>query len=51
MAVKLLEEYEKWSLKISLKKFHMGYEAETKYLILEDQKGCFRGNEKFGSKN
>ena len=45
---KLLEEYEKWGLKINLEKtFYMGCGAETKDLILEDQKGCTRGCEEF----
>ena len=48
MARKLLEEYEKWSLKINLEKaFYVGCGAETKDLILEDQKGCIREYEEF----
>ena len=46
MVRKLLEEYDKWGLKIHLEKtFYMGCGAETKDLILEDQKGCIRGCE------
>ena len=37
MVIKLLEEYEKWVLKINLEK----------NLILEDQKGCIRECEEF----
>ena len=48
MARKLLEEYEKWGLKINLEKtFYMSCGAQTKDLILEDQKGCIRGCEEF----
>jgi hypothetical protein len=40
MVRKLLEQYEKWGLKIYLEKtFYMGSGAETKDLILEDKKG------------
>ena len=45
---KLSKEYEKWGLKINLEKtFYMGCWAETKNLILENQKGCIRGCEEF----
>ena len=48
LARKLLEEYEKWGLKITLEKtFYMGCAAETKDLILEDQKGGIRGCKEF----
>jgi hypothetical protein len=48
MARKLLEEYEKWSLKIHLENnFYMGCGAETKDLILEDQKDYIRRCDKF----
>ena len=48
MVRKLLEEYEKWGLKINLEKtFNMGCGAKTKDLILEDQKACIRGCEEF----
>ena len=44
----LLEEYEKWGLKINLEKtFYIGCGAETKHLKLEDQKGFIRGCEEF----
>jgi Reverse transcriptase (RNA-dependent DNA polymerase). len=40
MVRKLLEEYEKWSLKINLEKtFYVVCGAETEDLIMEDQKG------------
>ena len=44
-----LEKYEKWGLKIHLgkKTIYIGYGAETKDLILDDQKGCIRGSEEF----
>ena len=48
MVRKLLEEYEKWGSKTNLEKtFYMGCGAETKNVILEDQKGCIRGCEEF----
>ena len=48
IARKLLEEYEKWGLKINLEKnYYIGCEAETKDLILGDQKDCIRGSEKY----
>ena len=44
----LFEEYEKLGLKINLEKaFWVGCEAETKDLILENQKGSIRGCEEF----
>ena len=40
---KLLEEFEKWGLKVNLGgKMYMGCGAESKELILEDEKGCVR---------
>ena len=47
MVRNLLEEYEKWGLKINLEKtFYIGCRAETKDLLLGDQKGCIRGCKK-----
>ena len=44
----LLEEYEKWGLKINVEKhFYVGCGAETKYLISDDQKCYIRGCEEF----
>ena len=44
----LLEEYEKWGLKINLERtFYMVCGAEIKDLILEDQKCCIRGCKEF----
>ena len=43
-----LEECEKWVLKINLgKTLYMGCGAETKDLMLEDQKRCIRACEEF----
>ena len=48
MLRKLLEEYEKWGLKVNLDKtFYMGCGIKTEYLILEDQKGSIKGCEEF----
>ena len=48
MVRKLFEEYKKWGLKINLEKtFCVGCGAETKDLILEEQKGYIRGCEEF----
>ena len=47
MVRKVLEEKEKWGLKINLEKtFYMGCGGETKDL-LKDQKVCIRGCEEF----
>ena len=46
--MKLLVEYEKQGLQINLEKLqYVGCGAETKDLILEDQKGYIRGCEEF----
>ena len=48
MLRKLLEEYEKWDLKVNLDKtFYMGFGIETEDLILEDQKGFIKVCEEF----
>ena len=48
MLRKLLEEYEKWGLKVNLDKtFYMGCGNKTEDLILEDQKGFIKGCEEF----
>ena len=44
----MLEEYEKWGLKVNLDKtFYMGCVNKTEDLILEDQKGFIKGCEEF----
>ena len=46
MLRKLLEEYEKWGLKVNLDKtFYMGCGIKTEDLILEDEKGLIKGCE------
>ena len=48
MVRKLLEGCKKWVLKINVEKtLYIGCGAETKDLILEDQKVCIRGCEEF----
>ena len=48
MLRKLLEEYEKWGLKVNLgKTFYMGCGIKAEDLILEDQKGFIKGCDGF----
>ena len=48
MVITLLEEYEKWGLKINLEKnFLVELWSRNQNLIFEDQEGCIRGCEEF----
>ena len=47
MVRKLLEEYEKWGLKINFKKLFTWVVEQKPKILLEDQKGCIRRCEEF----